>query len=125
MNYLQKVKSERDELKAELERVKAERDSALESADIQCNIRYMQTEELESIKSRLPVNRDGDVVLWGDEQWACEYQVFGFQFTAIRETDKGFELKEKGGHNWWPVEACHSSAESCRAAHEGKEGDGS
>lgn len=111
-------------LEAELERVKAERDDARQSADTQCQIRYMVDEELSSLKSRLPVNADGDVVLWGDEQWTMEYQVFGFEFTSIRKTDKGFELREKGGHNWWPVESCHSTAESCRAANEKGENDG-
>lgn len=116
------LEAERDELAADLERIKAERDSALESADIQCNIRYMQTEELESLKSRLPVSADGDNVFIGDEVWVHGYHVFAFEIVGIRwashDRSKGYEVKEKGSdlNGWWPLSACHSTAESCRAA---------
>lgn len=121
MNYLQKVKSERDELKAELERVKAERDSALESADIQCNIRYMQTEELESLKSRLPVNRDGDVPEVGDKQWFYDEGPIEFEICIVANEGDGWSFLDSEEH-WRSTSICHSSAESCRAAHETEKG---
>ena len=117
---IQQALKERDELAAELERVKAERDDARQSADTQCQIRYMVDEELSSLKSRLPVNADGDVVLWGDLQEYTYGQVARVEIiekcphpvNGIRDRWR-FEFDNE---DYDYADNCHSTAESCRAA---------
>jgi len=107
-------------LEAELERVKADRDDARQSADTQCQIRYMVDEELSSLKSRLPVNADGDVVLWGDEVWATDStgEPFSIRVEEI-EFDKG-EFWVNAGWRMIKLTDCHSTAESCAANEKGE-----
>lgn len=152
---LNNMTSERDELKAELERVKAERDEwqkthedhvweSIEHIDEMKKDRQSAIDQLikakevlrkyrgefQSLKSRLPVNRDGDSVSVDDEQFVmviggpAKVTVRGImrQSDGLKlyiEHDKG----TVGVMSFIEPEHCHSSAESCRAAHEGKEGD--
>lgn len=83
----------------------------------------------DSIKSRLPVNRDGDSVSVDDEQFVmviggpAKVTVRGImrQSDGLKlyiEHDKG----TVGVMSFIEPEHCHSSAESCRAAHETEKG---
>lgn len=110
---------ERDELAAELERVKAE------NYQLKGNQRQYER-QLESLKSRLPVNADGDVPDIGDKQWYW-YDYPGsspeeLDIECIRDNGGGWEFGFTNGA-WHFSSYCHSTAESCRAAHEGKEGE--
>lgn len=76
--------------------------------------------ELESLKSRLPVNADGDVVLWGDEQFYIDSTddsvVNSFVVEEIVREEKRFGFLSMDDVIHLP-EDCHSTAESCRKAH--------
>jgi hypothetical protein len=151
---------ERDELAAELERVKAERDewqkthedhvwetiehidamkkdrqSAIDLLVKAKGVLRQYREELKSLKSRLPVNADGDVVLWGDEVWMwdadSEKPIWGpVELITDHDGEDGKTEFMLTGHlpdeeidfNS-PAQYTYSTAESCRAAHEGKEGE--
>lgn len=84
----EKARAERDELKAELERV----------------------------KSRLPVNADGDVVLWGDTNFIFENGiVMDIQADKIIPYGGDWMIESDDGQTAY-LEDCHSTAESCSAA---------
>lgn len=118
------------ELAAELERVKAERDELRSSHSLIIDQRREMEDALYVLKSRLPVNADGDVVLWGDEMWYWDKderkpmvaKCHSFEMLAgesefeiiihVQELDVSFDI-----HN----DELFTTAESCRAAHEGKE----
>lgn len=90
--YLEKLKAERGELAA----------------------------ELESIKSRLPVNADGDVPDIGEEQFIWDSSAnkpVGFEVHGIIDRGDWWQFLD-GDDYGWETAACHSTAESCRAAHE-------
>jgi len=74
--------------------------------------------ELQSIKSRLPVNADGDVPKIGDKQhFITPFSVEPKSFIVhgITLTQDGWYYLNEIGLEINP-EHCHSTAESCRAA---------
>lgn len=94
--------------------------------------------ELESLKSRLPINADGDVVLWGDDQYFVEESSFdvtnAMRGASVQGRPEQKKMKvmmischDENGWNvgnddgWWPVRFCHSSSASCKAAMKGGE----
>ena len=113
---------------AELERVKAERPNVGELNQAKSERQTALTElgkalaELSSLKSRLPVNADGDVVLWGDEQFYIDSTddsaVNSFAVEEIVREGKTFGFLSMDDVLHMPSD-CHSTAESCRAAAEG------
>jgi len=75
--------------------------------------------ELEELKSRLPVNADGDVVLWGDTQYCHkhgEFQVTTISDESLHAGCDGFYLNPFTKRV--RIEESYSTAESCRAANE-------
>lgn len=72
--------------------------------------------DLESLKSRLPVNADGDVVLWGDEVWwygPTPVNPASFVVANISYDEENKSWRFNGGND-----KVYLSAKSCRAAHE-------
>lgn len=75
------------------------------------------SEELHSIKSRLPVNRDGDVVLNGDTVWIWQLdKPVPIEVSDIRKSDGEWVTNE--GFIAIVIKYTFSTAESCRAANE-------
>ena len=109
------------EQEIELEKAKADVKSYIDISVENGKKYHMVNYKLESILAKQPVNADMDAVVIGMHQWAEEYQVFAFEVVQIRKTKNGYELREKGGHNWWSVKSCYSSSESCRKSIEGGE----
>lgn len=104
---------ERDELAAELERVKAELEQTYHV------LRNLNT-VYDDLKSRLPVNRDGDVPDIGDDiwEWFKEHECPGKNTLKKLIKDKdGWAYIDMYGIRRRPKDF-HSTAESCRAAHE-------
>jgi len=110
---LERVKAERDELKGRATRLQAKVDQRM-SVDLELS--DMLT-ELSSLKSRLPVNADGDVIQFRSIQYGMRngnmraitvmrIDAFGDnEFLMLDENDFDFEAHE-----------LFSTAESCRAA---------
>lgn len=77
--------------------------------------------ELESLKSRLPVNADGDYPNIGDKQWKWfrwpEPGPEELEIRFISDWGKGWRFEFTNGMIEF-ASTCHSTAESCRAAHE-------
>ena len=125
---IQQALKERDELAAELERVKAE------NYQLKGNQRQYER-QLSSLKSRLPVNADGDVVLWGDEVWfmnpdMCPLDPEALVCEKVESIYHGKGYKEYNGDFTITCDTYeagnldfHSTAESCRAANEKGEDD--
>ncbi len=122
---IQQALKERDELAAELERVKAERDSARGQA-AQWHELYGKKKkklsdleiDVDSLKSRLPENRDGNVVLWGDTQFVPvgdKPEVVEFTVEVLGVDSFGNWYSMMSGEKVY-LAGCHSTAESCRAA---------
>jgi len=113
-----------DELEAELDR---ERKSLYKG-------RWEKsTEELTTLKERLPKNADGDVVLWGDEQWikrkAGPSKLYFNNIKGCNYVTGGVE-DELTLHGWEEIEQWtmrgyskdfYSTKESCRKSMEGSE----
>lgn len=118
---LNTLKAERDTLSAELERVKAERDRYLKSRGRWHALAYKKNRELKDIKSRLPVNADGEYPEIGDKQWYLykypESNPVELEIESIRDNGGGWEFGFTNGA-WHFASYCHSSSESCRAAAE-------
>lgn len=76
--------------------------------------------ELESLKSRLPVNADGDVVLWGDEVWytLLDGTPCGIYAKEIELTPDGSFIVPDGWRMLDVQKELHSTADTCRSAHE-------
>ena len=74
--------------------------------------------ELSSLKSRLPVNADGDVVLWGDEVWytLLDGTPCGIYAKEIELNQNGRFMVQDGWIRLDVEKELHSTAESCRAA---------
>lgn len=131
--YRKKLESERDELKTELEMAEAERDRFRDLVNKTEQMRQDKIEELASLKSRLPVNADGDVPTIDDSQFMMddEGQVIEFFIVSMhRESGEIYLSGHVSGEGFGVVtpliSQCHSSAESCRAANtqEGERWDG-
>lgn len=139
---IQQALKERDELAAELERVKAERDelksnsfsddlktmSILAETDQHikdCKTFLEEFKKLSSLKPRLPVNADGDVPDIGDDiwEWFEEHKCPGKNSLKKLLKDKdGWCYIDMYGIRRRPQDF-HSTAESCRAANEKGEND--
>lgn len=127
-----------DELAAELERVKAERDelkansfsddlktmSILAETDQHikdCKTFLEEFKKLSSLKSRLPVNADGDVVIAGDTHWVdltfkspFEVRIIYTQFTDA------WSVFCSDGHYYF-MDDLRSTKDTCRAFDEVKD----
>ena len=137
----EKAVAERDELAAELERVKAERDelkansfrddlktmSILAETDQHikdCKTFLEEFKNLSDLKSRLPVNADGDVVVLNDKvyfwskaiEMPHELTVKGFRIEPYKGREEVVFIITPSGRLC--LSDCHSTAESCRAANE-------
>ena len=73
--------------------------------------------ELSSLKSRLPVNADGDVVLWGDTvYYSVNDEIKTLVAKVITPNTEGTSWIISNGEEFLYITDCHSTAESCRAA---------
>lgn len=122
----------RDELAADVERVKAEMDAmkqtnsemGLTIAEQGLIIRTIDT-ELEFLKSRLPCNADNEAPTIDNHQFMIDDEGELIEFIVDmmhKESGKiylhGHTVGEKFGVVTPLISQCHSTAESCRAAHE-------
>lgn len=105
---------ERDTLSAELERVKAERDASIEgNKRITEDAAAIKT-ELTYLKSRLPVNTDGDVVLWGDTvYYSVNGEIKTMVAKVITPNTEGTSWIISNGEEFLYITDCYSSSESC------------
>lgn len=116
------VFSNREEMSGELERVKAELNSTYEKFTTTRDQRRELEDAMESLKSRLPRNADGDVIFIGSTQYRhCrngkieELKVIGISgLLPDGDTTDGYTIGTKN-RNCINTEL-HSTAESCRAA---------
>lgn len=118
-HYERIIANAEPELSAELEQWKTNFSHAMDTANDIYEQKLEVLAELDSLKSRLPVNADGDVPDIGDEQWIWHenHGPSPTEIHGIRDDGDGWYYIGPDDCGINPL-TCHSTAESCRAAHE-------
>ena len=120
---LERVKAERDELTESLDMAEAERNRFRDLCNTAERMRQEKIKELSSLKSRLPVNADGQEFFLNDQQWYWGSNAERCECEEVQAIENGDNYEKCNGDFMITMgtislgnKDLFSTAESCRKA---------